>query len=96
MYYIGSHLGSETDNYKGSGIDFTKEYKTHPNDFIRTILEYCFIAEYSELRLIEEKHLTNYNVACDNRFYNRTTKAYGGYHEKSVITRKNTLNELGI
>jgi hypothetical protein len=77
MFYIGSHLGSETDGYIGSGTYFISAYKSRPNDFSRRIIEKNILKqnllerENYWLSFIKPKELRN-------RYYNLKNVAAGG------------------
>lgn len=77
MKYVGSHKGTDTDGYIGSGKRFLNAYKKHgPEKFVRKILEY--VAD-EELILEREQHyLTAMNCASDPNFYNISPTAGGG------------------
>jgi hypothetical protein len=95
-YYIGSHLGSEDDGYKFSGLDITKEYKNRSDDFYRIILSYHLVNNEYELRNIENEYLKKLDVENNDKYYNRTNEAYGGHHITATWIRKNVVGEDGL
>ena len=94
--YIGSHIGSIDDGYKFSGLNIRKEYAMRQNDFKREILSYRLIETQKQIREIEEQYLILNDVENNDEFYNRTNKAYGGYHKKSVDERLLDIDENGL
>ncbi len=75
--YIGSHYGSENDNYIGSGLYFKRAYTKSPNNFVRKILEF-HNGNQKELLQLEEKYLKKFNVKNSKEFYNLSDSAGGG------------------
>lgn len=74
--YIGSHKGTITDGYIGSGKLFKKAINKYGlNNFSREILEYVY--DENELLIIEQKYLTLYNCAESDEYYNISSNAYG-------------------
>lgn len=77
--YIGSHWGTETDSYRGSGVLFKKSVRKHGIlNFRRIILEYYNGTSRIELFEIEEMYLKRLNVAKNPKYYNMTNSS-GGY-----------------
>jgi len=76
--YIGSHIGTETDGYIGSGKAFVKAIEKYGiNNFERTILE--FVDDNNIIREKEQYYLDLYDAANNKMFYNMKTKAGGGF-----------------
>jgi hypothetical protein len=80
MFYVGSHKGSENDNYICSSKHMIKEYRKRPHDFKRKILERCNTETLLEreqhwLSLIKTKELYYY----ESKYYNVKRYAAGGY-----------------
>lgn len=78
--YIGSHVGSLSDGYMGSGILFSQAVKKYGKEnFVRTILH----EEYGTVESLREKELeiiNDFNACNDERYYNLRTHAT---HEKT-------------
>lgn len=74
--YLGSHWGTETDGYMGSGIAFRNAIKFYgPDQFVQEIVEYTT----REQRLIREQHWLDELDVCKNpQFYNISGSASGG------------------
>lgn len=79
MKYIGSHIGSESDGYIGSGTSFRKDLKQYGlQSFTRKILEY--VDDEADLAEVERNWLTKVNARENDMYYNRTNG--------SSVTRK--------
>ena len=74
MYYIGSHKGSPSDDYVGSGIHFSRAYSIRPEAFSREI-----IYNGVDYRELEEFILQEMDAANDSMSYNLKNFAMGGY-----------------
>lgn len=73
MYYIGSHKGSPSDDYVGSGIHFSRAYSKRPKAFSREI-----IYNGVDYRELEEFILQEMDAANDSMSYNLKNSAMGG------------------
>lgn len=71
--YIGSHVGTENDGYICSSKSMLKEYKDHPNNFIRTIIAH---GSEEDIRNLETTILYNLDAANNTEFYNLNNHAY--------------------
>jgi hypothetical protein len=84
--YIGSHIGYESDNYIGSGVEFRKELKAFGvNSFTRKILEY--VNEIDDLVDAEKKHLEKVNAKENTNYYNKTNGSSVSKKEKHIHSR---------
>ena len=91
MYYIGSHKGSPSDDYVGSGIHFSRAYSKRPKAFSREI-----IYNGVDYRELEEFILQEMDAANDSMSYNLKNSAIGGHMgeegiEKMRKKRKGTI-----
>ena len=78
MFYLGSHMGSETDHYKGSGPSFKKAYRERPEDFKRRILQYCSVDNGRFLLSQEQRWLDQIRYEeLGVRYYNKSHIARG-------------------
>lgn len=76
--YIGSHRGTDTDGYIGSGTAFLKAYKKYGREnFIREILEY--VNDTAEIKIREEFYLKNIDAKNNRMYYNLSNTPTGGY-----------------
>lgn len=98
-FYIGSHVGEETDGYIGSGLYFRNAYNKRPDSFKRRILERIVFNEYKELQIIEERWLTMIDdKELGVKYYNLKKFAAGGNiigslsEEKRNQHKKRSLN----
>lgn len=95
MMYIGSHYGSVDDSYTGSGKEFMPAYKSNPENFNMTVLEYVTVDDKKLLLCTEKKWLDSVNNIKDNPlYYNLNNDAAGGFgyiNELHVQKRANTL-----
>lgn len=86
--YIGSHYGSEDDNYIGSGIYFKRAYKKNPEEFERTILEYV-LGSHPDLLLREQYYLDQVeDIVTNQNYYNCSPNAKGGYNHGHLTEEK--------
>lgn len=97
--YIGSHMGKENDNYKGSGIHFVRAYNKEPVNFKREILEYCYGSK-KDLHSLEREYLLAYDVQNNKDFYNLSNCAGGGENHSHLSEERRKemykrWNELG-
>jgi len=75
--YMGSHLGKETDNYKGSGLRFRNAVKKYGiENFTRKILDRN-IPEHLLLER-EQYFLDLYKCSTSDEYYNIAEQAGGG------------------
>lgn len=72
-WYIGSHKGSTTDSYIGSGKAFLASYKKNPSFFVREILY-----TGADFRELEGFILEELNAAEDRSSYNLKNSSIGG------------------
>jgi hypothetical protein len=72
-WYIGSHKGSTTDSYIGSGKAFLASYKKNPSFFVREIL---YVGP--DFRELEGFILEELNAAEDRSSYNMKNSSIGG------------------
>jgi SpoVK/Ycf46/Vps4 family AAA+-type ATPase len=72
-WYIGSHRGSITDSYIGSGKAFLASYKKNPSFFVREIL---YVGP--DFRELEGFILEELNAAEDRSSYNLKNSSIGG------------------
>jgi hypothetical protein len=76
--YIGSHVGTENDNYLGSGKAFNRAIEKYGIDnFDRVILEY--VEDNLILREKEQYYIDFYDAANNKMFYNMKSKVGGGF-----------------
>ena len=88
-YYIGSHLGSPTDKYKGGGTVFRRAYKKRKEFFSREI-----IYTGKHFRELEEFILQEVDAANDNMSYNLKNKAIGaGFGKDNHMYGKSLTDE---
>ena len=80
--YIGSHYGTMTDSYIGSGVYFKRAYNKNPNNFKRDIL---YIGK--EYKNIEELLLINNNAQSNPLFYNLKNTSIGGWNHIDIKKR---------
>jgi hypothetical protein len=77
MKYLGSHKGTITDNYTGSGKRFLNAVRKHGIEtFERHIIEY--ISDEQNIFLREQYHLDERNCAKSKKYYNISPSACGG------------------
>lgn len=57
MYYVGSHMGRETDGYIGGSRWFVTAYRRRPNDFRRRIVERIYQGTVVDVRAAEQRWL---------------------------------------
>lgn len=80
--YIGSHYGTITDSYIGSGVYFKRAYNKNPNNFKRHIL---YIGKnYKE---VEEYNLILNDAQHNVKFYNLKNKSIGGWNHVDIKKR---------
>ena len=86
--YIGSHIGTENDNYLGSGKAFNRAIKKYGIDnFERTILE--FVEDNNVLREREQYYIDINDAANNKMFYNMKSKVGGGFeHINNALNHK--------
>lgn len=72
--YIGSHFGTITDLYIGSGVYFKRAYNKNPNNFKRDIL---YIGK--DYINKENYFLKYYDVSNNDNYYNLKNDAVGGW-----------------
>lgn len=78
--YIGSHLGSINDSYKGSSTRFKRAINKRPEDFRRKILAYVNSQNRKELLREEERWLQMIKPHhLQRRYYNVKRCGTGGY-----------------
>lgn len=82
MYYIGSHKGSPSDNYVGSGIYFSRAYSKRPEAFSREI-----IYNGVDYRELEEFILEELDAMNDSMSYNLKNSATGGHMGAKAVER---------
>jgi len=76
--YIGSHIGTENDNYLGSGKAFNRAIEKYGIDnFDRVILE--SVEDNVILREREQYYIDFYDAANNKMFYNMKAKVGGGF-----------------
>ncbi len=84
MFYLGSHLGSVEDSYKGSGTRFKNAYKKRPDDFKIRILEHDK-GDVKTLRLKEQRWLNMIkDEKLNNVYYNLVKLSNGGKPQRLV------------
>ena len=77
--YVGSHIGEIDDGYIGSGKYFKNAYNKEPNNFKREILQIIESNKIKEdIKKLEEKFLSNLNVADSPDYYNISSTYFGG------------------
>jgi 6-phosphogluconolactonase (cycloisomerase 2 family) len=80
MKYIGSHKGSEHDNYVGSGIIFRRAYRKHGKEnFAREILY-----RGSDYKNVETEKLNEVDAANNPLYYNLKNESVGGSFFKEM------------
>jgi hypothetical protein len=68
-FYIGSHKGKVTDDYRGSGKLFKQIFEHYGiTQFERVILEY--VADEDVLKVREQFWMTKFNAVVSKRFLN--------------------------
>ena len=97
MKYIGSHYGAVDDYYTGSGRDFMIAYKSAPDDFVMTVLEYV-CQDNKELVLLTEKKWLDSVPDIKNHplYYNLNNDAVGGFGyitQEHIVKRAATLKQ---
>jgi hypothetical protein len=86
--YIGSHYGSETDYYIGSGIYFRRAYKKNPSVFQREILEYVN-GQPTDLLEREQYYLDQVeDIVTNTNYYNCSPNAKGGWNHGHLSVEK--------
>lgn len=74
MFYIGSHKGETTDEYRGSGKRFRQIFEYHGiTKFERVILEY--VDDDAQLRKREQYWMDKFNAVRSSRFLNEKNAA---------------------
>lgn len=69
MFYIGSHKGTTTDLYRGSGKRFRQVFEYYGvTQFDRVILEY--VPDADDLRSREQYWIQKFNAVTSSRFLN--------------------------
>ena len=95
--YIGSHYGSVTDYYIGSGKDFIIAYKQNPENFTMEVLEYVTVNDKKLVLETEKKWLDSVpNIKDHPGYYNLNNDAAGGFgyiNELHIRKRATTLKE---
>lgn len=93
LYYIGSHLGSETDGYIGSNKILKCKYKSRPETFKRRIIERFDLISAKELLEKEQRWLSMIkdNELSGVRYYNEKKVAAGGDIFSSLTEDKKIL-----
>ena len=78
-YYIGKHNGNNSKYYKGSGVDYLKDYNIYviesKVDLFEEILEY--VDDISKLDEREEYWLNYFDAANNPLYYNKTNRSRG-------------------
>lgn len=78
-FYIGKHNGNNSKYYKGSGIEYLKDYKIYvidPKiDILEEVLEYVDDIELLDER--EEYWLNQVDAANNPLYYNKTNRSRG-------------------
>jgi hypothetical protein len=68
-FYIGSHKGKATDDYRGSGKFFKRIFEHYGiTQFERVVLEY--VANAEDLKRREQFWITKFNAVVSSRFLN--------------------------
>lgn len=74
LFYIGSHKGEVTDEYRGSGRRFRQLFEYHGiTQFKRVILEY--VADEDHLRFREQLWITKFRAVISPYFLNAKNAA---------------------
>lgn len=69
-FYCGSHKGTITDGYDGSGSLFKQVFRHYgATQFERVILEY--VQDIKKLKYVEQKWIDKFNAIKSNKFYNK-------------------------
>lgn len=69
MFYVGSHKGQLTDDYRGSGKRFKKVFEHYGiTQFKRVVLEY--VEDPAQLKVREQEWMNKLRVKQSSRFYN--------------------------
>lgn len=69
MFYVGSHKGNPTDEYRGSGSRFRRVFEYYGiTQFKRVILEY--VEDIELLKVKEQEWMNKLGVNRSTRFYN--------------------------
>lgn len=95
-FYVGKHKGNNA-KYKGSGIDWLKDYrkfvKNRETDINEEILEY--VDDIPKLNEREIYWLEYFDAANNPLFYNRTNKSYGihKFSKESLKKKSTSLKE---
>jgi group I intron endonuclease len=98
MMYIGKHLGSTEDNYKGSGQRFLRAFNKYGEEkFTREILE--VVNDSNKLNELEQHYLDLYECAKSDMYYNISPVSGGGNlghdYSKSSAKATQTMKENG-
>ena len=89
-YYVGIHRGVPTDNYKGSGVYFSRAYKKRPEFFSREILYFGH-----NILELEEFILESVDAENNNEYYNLTNKNAGVTKHTSETKKKISESKTG-
>jgi group I intron endonuclease len=90
--YLGSHKGSESDGYIGSGLAFRNAIKKYGiKNFSREILEY--IEDPSQIKPREQHFLDFYNCAKSKDYYNISHTSTGGNLGQDYLENGKKISE---
>lgn len=95
--YIGSHYGSVSDSYTGSGKLFKPAYSKNPDAFTMVVLEYVTVDDKKIVLKTEQKWLSSINnIRANPMYYNLNNNALGGSSHitaEHIAKRSSTLKK---